>query len=137
MATKMTQSELGVLDPETYANGNPDTFGLPLDAYKYLREEEPVCLHKFEDPLLLDAVEVVEAALAKDGPINFIDEIAHVMPMQALGDVLGVPEEDRPKFFHWVDQFAAPFDTRITPSFEHVGMAIMGLYEYAPVLHEL
>ncbi|HEX6388913.1 MAG TPA: cytochrome P450 [Solirubrobacteraceae bacterium] len=215
MATKMSQSELGVLDPETYANGNPETFGLPLDAYKYLREEEPVCLHTFEDDLLLDevyvvsryadieavdrdaetfsaeevvnfwkfapigkamgapamlttdggrhrdqrrvlspkftpkairgleerfrtyAIDVVEAALAKEGPINFIDEIAHVMPMQALGDVLGVPEEDRPKFFHWVDQFAAPFDTRITPSFEDVGKAIMGLYEYAPELNEL
>jgi len=217
MATKMTQSELGVLDPETYANGDPTTFGLPLEAFKYLREEEPVCLHEFlDDPLLLDrvyvisryadiemvdrdsetfaadrglvnfwafapigeqvgspamlttdgekhrdqrrilspkftpkaikqleerfrgyAVDVVEAALAKDGPINFIDEIAHVMPMQALGDVLGVPEEDRPKFFHWVDQFAAPFDTRITPSFEDVGKAITGLYEYAPQLQKL
>lgn len=216
MATKMTQAELGVLDPETYANGNPATFGLPLDAYRYLREEEPVCLHEFpDDPLLLDrvyvitryadieavdrdyetfsaenvvnywafaplgekigapamlttdgkrhreqrrvlslkftpkaiqhleerfrryAIEVVEAALEKDGPINFIDEIAHVMPMQALGDVLGVPEEDRPKFFHWVDQFAAPFDTRISPSFDVVGKAIADLYAYAPQLHAL
>ncbi|WP_205698816.1 cytochrome P450 [Conexibacter sp. SYSU D00693] len=216
MATKMSQAELGVLDPDTYANGDPTTFGLPLDAYRYLREVEPVCLHEFEDPLLLDrvwvvsrhedivridkdpatfaadrgpvnfwafaplgeaigapamltmdgdrhrenrrvvskgftpkvlkdlegrfrryAVEVVEQALQIDGPFNFIDEIAHVMPMQALGDVLGVPEDDRPKFFHWVDQFAAPFDTRITPSFEAVGKAITDLYAYALELESL
>lgn len=216
MATKMSQAELGVLDPETYANGNPETFGLPLDAYKYLREEEPVCLHKFEDPLLAPelyvvsrhedietidrdsetyaadrdpvnfwafapignavgapamltqdgeahretrrivsraftpkkikdleerfreyAIAVIEPALEKDEPFNFIDDIAHLMPMQALGDVLGVPEDDRPKFFNWVDQFAAPFDTRITPSFEDVGKAIMGLFEYAIELEQL
>lgn len=216
MATKMSQAELGVLDPETYANGNPETFGLPLEAYKYLREEEPVCLHKFEDPLLAPelyvvsrhedietvdrdsetyaadrdpvnfwafapignavgapamltqdgeehretrrivsraftpkkikdleerfreyAIAVIEPALEKDEPFNFIDDIAHLMPMQALGDVLGVPEEDRPKFFNWVDQFAAPFDTRITPSFEDVGKAIMGLFEYAIELEQL
>jgi cholest-4-en-3-one 26-monooxygenase len=216
MATKMSQAELGVLDPETYANGNPETFGLPLDAYKYLREEEPVCLHKFEDPLLAPelyvvsrhedietidrdsetyaadrdpvnfwafapignavgapamltqdgeehretrrivsraftpkkikdleerfreyAIAVIEPALEKDEPFNFIDDIAHLMPMQALGDVLGVPEDDRPRFFNWVDQFAAPFDTRITPSFEDVGKAIMGLFEYAIELEQL
>jgi cholest-4-en-3-one 26-monooxygenase len=216
MATKMSQAELGVLDPETYANGNPETFGLPLEAYKYLREEEPVCLHRFEDPLLAPelyvvsrhedietvdrdsetyaadrdpvnfwafapignavgapamltqdgeehretrrivsraftpkkikdleerfreyAIAVIEPALEKDEPFNFIDDIAHLMPMQALGDVLGVPEDDRPKFFNWVDQFAAPFDTRITPSFEDVGKAIMGLFEYAIELEQL
>lgn len=217
MATKLTQSELGVLDPDTYANGDPTTFGLPLEAYRYLREEEPVCLHTFEDdPLLIDrlwvvsrheditaidrdsetwaadqgfvnfwnftpiggssgqqamltqdgeahresrrvvsqaftpktvrdledkfrayAVEVIEPALEKKEPFNFIDEIAHVMPMQALGDVLGVPEEDRPKFFNWVDKFAAPFDTRVTKSFEEVGQAIFALYEYSLELEKL
>jgi len=217
MATKMSQAELGVLDPDTYANGNPKTYGLPLDAYRYLRDEEPVCLHKFEDdPTLLDrlwlvsrhedityidktpelfaadrgvvnywafapigenagapamltmdgdphrqargtvnkqfrpnvvkkledrfrefAVSVIESALKKNEPFNFVDEIAHNMPMQALGDVLGVPEGDRPKFFGWVDKFAAPFDTRITPSFEEVGQAIVDLYEYAIELEQL
>jgi cholest-4-en-3-one 26-monooxygenase len=175
MATKMTQAELGVFDPDTYANGDPTTFGLPLEAYKYLREEEPVCRHTFDDPLLVPelyvvsrhediemvdrdsetfatgvnsvnfwafaplgdavgapamltqdgekhretrrivsraftpkmvkgleekfrayAIAVIEPALAKDEPFNFIDDIGHLMPMQALGDVLGVPEEVRP-----------------------------------------
>jgi cholest-4-en-3-one 26-monooxygenase len=58
------------------------------------------------------------------------------MPMEALGDVLGVPPEDRAKFFHWVDQFAAPFDTRITPDFDHVMAAIGDLMVYATELAE-
>jgi cholest-4-en-3-one 26-monooxygenase len=217
MATKVSKPELKIFDPETYANGDPTTFGLPLDQYEHLREEEPCYLQEFpDDPLLLDRVwvvsrhadietvdrnpdtwaadmgrvniwafapigdqidkpsiitsdgerhremrglvnrsfrpsvfkklepkfrgyarDVVDAALAKGEPFNFVDEIAHVMPMQALGDVLGVPEQDRPKFFGWVDVFAAPFDTRVTESFEKVGEAIMALYEYALELAEL
>jgi cytochrome P450 len=47
-----------------------------------------------------------------------------------------VPEEDRPKFFAWVDTFASPFDPRVTPSFEKVAQALMELWEYGLELVE-
>jgi cholest-4-en-3-one 26-monooxygenase len=205
-----------VLDPDTYANGDPDTFGLPLEQYAYLRDEEPCYLHEFNDPMLIDrawvvsrnadiwtvdrnselyaadrgavnmwkftpldpsvggkpaimtmdgakhrtqrgvmskaftpgmvkkleekfrgyAVSIVDAALEK-GTFNFVTDMGHAMPMEALGDVLGVPREDRPQFFGWVDTFAAPFDTRITPSFAYVLQAISDLLEYAVDLADL
>src|ERR1700758_2569043 len=201
---------ISVLEAETYANGDPTTFGLPLDQYRYLRDEEPCYLHEFNDPMLIDrawivsrhadiwavdrnselyaadrgfvnmwkvtpldprvggkpamltmdgdkhrsqrgvmskaftprmvkhledkfrayAVNIVDAALEK-GTFNFVTDIGHAMPMEALGDVLGVPAGDRPQFFEWVDTFAAPFDTRITPSYEHVFNSIMALFNYA------
>src|SRR5207247_10572765 len=83
----------------------------------------PAFVQKMEEKFRRYAVEVVDAAVAQ-GTFDFIHEVAHTMPMQALGDVLGVPEQDRPKFFGWVDTFASPFDTRVTPSFEKVGEAI-------------
>lgn len=208
--------DIRVLDSDTYANGDPTTFGLPLDQYKYLRDEEPCYLQEFDDPMLVDlawvvsrhddiwkvdrtselyaadrgyvnmwkvtpidpkvggkpamltmdgdkhrsqrgvmnkaftprivkhledkfreyAVTIVDRAL-ETGTFNFVTEIGHTMPMEALGDVLGVPRDDRPKFFHWVDQFAAPFDTRITPSFEDVFKAITSLFEYSVELGEM
>ena len=208
--------DIRVLDAETYANGDPTTFGLPLEQLKYLRDESPCHLHEFNDPMLIDrawivsrhadiwavdrdselyaanrggvnmwrvtpldanaggkpamltmdgakhreqrgvmskaftprmvkgleekfreyAVNIVDAALEK-GTFNFVTDIGHAMPMEALGDVLGVPSGDRPQFFEWVDTFAAPFDTRITPSFEHVFNAIMALFGYAVELGEL
>jgi cholest-4-en-3-one 26-monooxygenase len=205
-----------VLDADTYANGDPTTFGLPLEQYAYLRDNEPCYLHEFNDPMLVDrawivsrnediwtvdrnselyaadrgfvnmwkvtpidpkiggkpamltmdgakhrtqrgvmskaftpgmvkkleekfreyAVNIVDTALEK-GTFNFVTDIGHAMPMEALGDVLGVPRGDRAKFFEWVDTFAAPFDTRITPSFEHVMQAIFSLLNYAVELGEL
>jgi cholest-4-en-3-one 26-monooxygenase len=208
--------DIRVLDADTYANGDPTTFGLPLEQYAYLRDEAPCYLHEFNDPMLIDrawivsrhddiwavdrnselyaadrggvnmwkvtpldpkvggkpamltmdgakhrtqrgvmskaftpgmvkkledkfreyAVNIVDAALEK-GTFNFVSDIGHAMPMEALGDVLGVPAGDREKFFAWVDTFAAPFDTRITPSFEYVMQAIFALLGYAVELGEI
>ena len=208
--------DLRILDTDTYANGDPTTFGLPLDQYEYLQNEEPCYLQEFSDPLLIDrawvvsrhqdiwdvdrnpelysaargyvnmwkvtpidpqyggmpamlssdgedhkrnrgvvskgftpkmvakleekfreyAASIVDRALEK-GTFNFVDDVANTMPMEALGDVLGVPREDRPKFFGWVDTFAAPFDTRITPSFDHVMQAIGELMDYSTQLADL
>jgi cholest-4-en-3-one 26-monooxygenase len=96
----------------------------------------PGMVKKLEDKFREYAVNIVDAALAK-GTFNFVTDIGHAMPMEALGDVLGVPNGDREKFFAWVDTFAAPFDTRITPSFEYVLQAIFDLLGYAVELGEL
>ena len=208
--------DIRVLDADTYANGDPTTFGLPLDQFAYLRDEEPCYLYEFNDPMLVDrawvvsrhadiwavdrnselysaasgyvnmwkvtpldprvggkpamltmdgdkhrsqrgvmsraftprmvknledkfrqyADDIVDRALEK-GTFNFVTDVGHTMPMEALGDVLGVPREQRPQFFEWVDTFAAPFDTRITPSFEAVATAIFSLLNYSVELGEL
>jgi cholest-4-en-3-one 26-monooxygenase len=216
-------ADIKVFDPDTYASGDPTTFGLPLDQYEYLREEAPCYLQKFEDPLLVEqtwvvtrheditavdrdaetwsaaeggvniwkvtplapkkiadaigfgkpamlvmdgadhrrnrsvisraftpnvvknleprfrqyAQQVVDNALSHDGPFDFIKVVAHAMPMEALGDVLGVPPADRPKFFHWVDQFASPYDTRVVASFEELLKAVLDMLAYAPELAEI
>jgi cholest-4-en-3-one 26-monooxygenase len=211
-----TNPGLRILEVDTYANGDQTTFGLPLDQYEYLQNEEPCYLQEFSDPLLIErawvvsrhadiwtvgrnqelyaadrgsvnmwkvtpidpvyggmpamltldgadhkrnrgimsrgftpnvvqkladkfrhyAVSIVDKALEK-GTFNFVHDIGHAMPMEALGDVLGVPEADRPQFFAWVDTFAAPFDTRVTPSFESVLAAIGNLMVYSTELCEL
>jgi cholest-4-en-3-one 26-monooxygenase len=208
--------DIRVLDADTYGSGDPSTFGLPLQQYRYLRDQAPCYLYEFNDPMLIDrawvvsrnadiwavdrdselyaadrgqvtiwkfspldpsvggkpgmltmdgakhraqravmsnaftpgmvkkleekfrgyAVNIVDAALEK-GTFNFVTDIGHSMPMEALGDVLGVPPGDRAKFFAWVDTFAAPFDTRITPSFEYVVQAIVDLVGYAVELAEI
>jgi cholest-4-en-3-one 26-monooxygenase len=196
-----------VFDPDVYGNGDPATFGLPLDLYDRMREDHPVLRLELNDPLLIDEVwvvsrwedisaidrdpatyaaninlpliwkyapidpqakpgllvqdgeihrdrratlgkafrpasmarleerfrayasEIVGAAVAK-GRFDFVTDVAHALPVQALGDVLGVPEEDRPKFFGWVDTFASPNDPRVAPAFEKVGQALMELWQY-------
>jgi cholest-4-en-3-one 26-monooxygenase len=200
-------SSTQVFDPDVYGSGDPTTFGLPLDLYQRLRDEEPCVKLTLEDPMLIDevwvvsrhadisaidrdpetyaanikhpliwnyapldpngkpgllvqdgeehsrkramvgkafrppvvkkleekfrgyATAVVDAALEK-GSFDFVEDVAHTMPVQALGDILGIPEADRPQFFRWVDTFASPFDERVTPSFEKVAQSLMELWTY-------
>jgi cholest-4-en-3-one 26-monooxygenase len=214
-AATRPEAELNILDPDTYANGDPSTFGLPLDYFDYLRAEHPVFLQKLpEDPLLIDEVWLVtrhadilamdrdpSTFTVEDGPINvwaftmggifgkpgmlnfdgdrhrrqrrivnrgfrpssvqkweakfrqyarrivdhvleqgafdFVEEVSHRMPALALGDVLGVPEDDRRQFFAWMDMLAAPFETRVTRSVEEMLQALNNLIEYCRSLMQL
>ena len=97
----------------------------------------PGSAKRLEEKFREYARDVVNAALAKGEPFDFIDEIAHVMPMQALGDVLGVPQDDRPKFFGWVDTFASRVRHADDAVVRGRRGAIIALYEYALELAEL
>jgi len=196
-----------VFDAEVYGNGDPTTFGLPLDLYDRMRREAPVVKLHLDDPLLIDEVwavtrhdyiceigrdgenfvsnrdlptiwrhspvdpvnkpgllvqdgevhrsrrivigkafrptaitryeekfrgyaAVVVASAIEKGTFDFITEIAHALPVQALGDVMGVPEEDRGKFFDWVDKFTSPYDPRVASSFEEVAQALLDIWAY-------
>jgi cholest-4-en-3-one 26-monooxygenase len=100
------------------------------------RSFTPNLVKLMEEKFRRYAIEIVERALDLK-TFNFVTEVAHTMPMEALGDVLGVPQPDRPKFFGWVDQFSAPFDERITPSFHLVLEANAALMAYALELRDL
>ena len=56
--------------------------------------------------IVLDAVE--------RGSGNFVEEVAAELPLQAIADLLGVPQEDRRKLFDWSNQMLANED----PDFE-------------------
>jgi cholest-4-en-3-one 26-monooxygenase len=136
---QVTMWKFSPLDPSV--GGKPGM--LTMDGSKH-REQRAVMsnaftagmVKKLEEKFRGYAVNIVDAALEK-GTFNFVTDIGHTMPMEALGDVLGVPPGDRAKFFAWVDTFAAPFDTRITPSFEYVVQAIVDLVGYAVELAEI
>jgi len=44
------------------------------------------------------------------GTGDFVEEVAAELPLQAIADLLGVPQEDRKKLFHWSNQMLANED---------------------------
>jgi cholest-4-en-3-one 26-monooxygenase len=46
---------------------------------------------------------IIDEALQK-GSGNFVDDVAAELPLQAIADLLGVPQEDRHKLFDWSNQ---------------------------------
>lgn len=62
----------------------------------------PRSVAALEETLAQSAREIVAAAAEKDSG-NFVDDIAMRLPLLAIADLLGVPEADREKLFHWTN----------------------------------
>jgi cholest-4-en-3-one 26-monooxygenase len=60
----------------------------------------PRAVNVLEEKLAVAAREIVRDAAAKDSG-DFVDDIAMKLPLLAIADLLGVPEEDRDKLFGW------------------------------------
>ena len=61
---------------------------------------------KIEDSLRERATRIVTEAKAR-GEGNFVDDVACELPLQALADLMGFPQEDRRKIFDWSNQMMA------------------------------
>jgi cholest-4-en-3-one 26-monooxygenase len=57
-----------------------------------------------------ERAEKIEKDAVERGTGNFVDEVAAELPLQAIADLLGVPQEDRRKLFDWSNQMLANED---------------------------
>ena len=68
-----------------------------------------------------------------DGECDFVEKIAAPLPIAVIGWLLGVPEADWPKLFHWTNRFTGSSDPeymdRATP-IDTVVVAQQELFEY-------
>jgi cholest-4-en-3-one 26-monooxygenase len=66
----------------------------------------PRSIAALHEGLVARAASIVDAALAK-GEGDFVEEVAAELPLQAIADLLGVPQDDRRKLFDWSNQMLA------------------------------
>ncbi|WP_367650387.1 cytochrome P450 [Nocardioides sp. zg-DK7169] len=66
----------------------------------------PRAINALADDLKVRAAKIVEDAVA-GGSGNFVEDVAAELPLQAIADLLGVPQEDRGKLFEWSNQMMA------------------------------
>lgn len=69
----------------------------------------PRSIGELEDTMTQRAASIVKDAVAR-GTGNFVEEIAAELPLQAIADLIGVPQEDRHKLFEWSNQMLAGED---------------------------
>ena len=60
----------------------------------------PRSIGGLHDVLVERANTIVDDAIAK-GSGDFVSEVAAELPLQAIADLIGVPQEDRRKLFDW------------------------------------
>lgn len=88
----------------------------------------PRAINSLKDALADRAERIVHAAL-KEGTGDFVTDVACELPLQAIAELIGVPQEDRKKIFEWSNQMIAADDPEIeidplTASVELLGYAM-------------
>ncbi|MEU8790376.1 cytochrome P450 [Streptomyces sp. NPDC048643] len=70
----------------------------------------PRAIRSLEDALRDRAGSIVANALAQAGPdgaFDFVTQVACELPLQAIAELIGVPQEDRVKIFDWSNKMVA------------------------------
>jgi cholest-4-en-3-one 26-monooxygenase len=69
----------------------------------------PRAVERLRDELNARAQDIVKAAAA-EGSGDFVEQVSCELPLQAIAGLMGIPQEDRMKLFHWSNQMVGDMD---------------------------
>src|SRR5262245_16466593 len=78
--------------------------------------------------------EILDAVDAHDGRVDFVRDVAYQLPMQLIGDIVGIPEADRPFVFSLTDTFMRAGDPRSGITDADREDKMLEMYRYATAL---
>jgi methyl-branched lipid omega-hydroxylase len=71
-----------------------------------------------------------------DGEADLVSELAGPLPLQIICDMMGIPEEDHQRVFHWTNVILGFGDPDLTTDFEEFVQVSMDIGAYASALAE-
>jgi cholest-4-en-3-one 26-monooxygenase len=84
----------------------------------------PRSISNLRDGLRERAARIVATALA-EGTGDFVTDVACELPLQAIADLIGVPQEDRQKIFQWSNQMIGSDDPEFADAEMNAAMEIL------------
>ncbi|BBY85455.1 cytochrome P450 [Mycolicibacterium tokaiense] len=98
----------------------------------------PKVLTRIEESVRNRARRLVDDLIAghPDGQADFVTAVAGPLPLQVICDMMGIPEEDEPKIFHWTTVLLGAGDPEVAHDFEEVVAAGSDLAAYGIALAE-
>ncbi len=85
----------------------------------------PRSIAELEETMVQRAGTIVKDAVAR-GTGNFVEEVAAELPLQAIADLIGVPQEDRHKLFEWSNLMLAGEDPDFAGNNDVAAAEILG-----------
>ncbi|MFI6032897.1 cytochrome P450 [Streptomyces sp. NPDC051315] len=67
----------------------------------------PRSVRALEERLRARAVDIVGAARELEGPFDFVTSVACELPLQAIAELIGIPQDDRTRIFEWSNRMIA------------------------------
>jgi methyl-branched lipid omega-hydroxylase len=96
----------------------------------------PRVLARIEDSVRDRARRLVEAMIADnpDGTAELVASLAGPLPLQIICDMMGIPEEDHQRVFHWTNVILGFGDPEIAADFDEFVQVAMDIGAYAATL---
>lgn len=85
----------------------------------------PRSIAELEETMIRRARQIVADAVGR-GTGNFVEDVAAELPLQAIADLIGIPQEDRHKLFDWSNQMLAGEDPDYAGNQETAAAEILG-----------
>ena len=132
---------MGVDTDEAEAYAGRGVIMLEMDPPKHTRYRllvnkgfTPRMIGLLNQALRTRATHIIDQVI-ENGKADFVTEIASELPLQAIAEIMGVPQEDRMKLFEWSNSMIGATD----PEFqnENSGNAMVELFSYANNLAEV
>lgn len=95
----------------------------------------PRALRAIETDLRRRAIDIVDAALAK-GECDFLVDVAAELPLQAVAELAGVPQEDRHELMNWANVTLDYEEREIGQTSDRVAAAQAQMFVYGTTLLE-
>jgi cholest-4-en-3-one 26-monooxygenase len=95
----------------------------------------PPVVRAFDGRFREICTQVLDKALAEER-VDFVEAVACELPLQAICDLMGVPDEDRADVLRWSNAFSVPTDPDYAPSAEEVFAAVDSIWSYGVTLAE-
>jgi methyl-branched lipid omega-hydroxylase len=70
------------------------------------------------------------------GECDFVEEVAAPLPLSIICDMMGIPEEDHKKIFHWTNVILGVGDPEFVGSYEDLMNVALEMFMYAQALGE-
>ncbi len=98
----------------------------------------PKVVSRIEDSVRDRARRLVTNMVAShaDGCADFVAEVAGPLPLQIICDMMGIPEEDEEKVFHWTTVIMSTGDEEASGDFDEIVKVSTELAEYGVSLAE-
>lgn len=91
----------------------------------------PRMIARLDDLVQQRAQEILDAVVERGGEVDFVREVAFRLPMQLIGDIIGIPEADRDHVFGITDVIMRGADPDVGFTDSERNQAMIDLYTYA------
>jgi cholest-4-en-3-one 26-monooxygenase len=132
----------GIMIPDIGPEGGVGTMMLMMDPPQHTRYRKivssaftPRVIRLFEEQVRRRSAEIIDSVIGR-GECDFVTDVSAELPLQAIAEILGVPQHDRGKLFDWSNKMVGSSDPEYLVTPDEAMNVSVEMFTYANALGE-